>query len=84
MRSRPATALSCAPDEVAWIKAYNSSDGTYKRVEWQGGSRYFAGTGTDYVNTYRRSNSYVTVTSDSDSKSGYDFCVRDNVNLLLS
>lgn len=46
--AQDALALSCPTGQVVWIKAYNSGDGSYKRVLWQGGSRYFAGTGTDY------------------------------------
>jgi len=57
--ARPALAGSCAPGHVVWIEAYNSADGTYKAVFWQGGSRYFAGSGTDYVNTHRRANASV-------------------------
>lgn len=79
--ARPALAGSCAPGHVVWIEAYNSADGTYKAVFWQGGSRYFAGSGTDYVNTHRRANASLSIDSNSSSKSATEFCVPDGVEL---
>lgn len=72
---QPTLALSCSAGNVVWIEAYNSADGTYKKVSWQGGSRYFSGSGTDYVNTNRQSNGYLTITSNSSTKSASEFCV---------
>lgn len=76
----PALALSCASGHVVWIEAYNSSDGSYKQVYWQGGSRYFAGSGTDYVNTGRRTNAYHSIDSNSSNKWTAEFCVPDGVD----
>jgi hypothetical protein len=76
----PALALMCPTGHVVWIKAYNSADGTYKEVYWQGGSQYFAGTGTDYINTGRMANSYASVSSNSTTAWVEEFCVRDGVN----
>lgn len=78
--TRSALALSCPTGQVVWIQAYNSGDGTYKSVSWQGGSRHFAGTGTDYVNTNRQANAYVNIDSDSLSTSVSEFCAPDGVN----
>lgn len=78
--AQPALALSCASGYVVWIEAYNSADGTYKEVFWQGGSRYFAGSGTDYINTYRQTNAYRSIDSSSSNKWATEFCVPDGVN----
>jgi len=71
----PVLALSCASGYVVWIEAYNSADGTYKQVSWEGGSQYFSGSGTDYINTRRQTNAYVSVSSDSSTKWVSEFCV---------
>lgn len=76
-----AWALTCPTGQVVWIEAYNSSNGTYKQVYWQGGSRYFPGTGTDYVNTGRQSTSFANVDSDSSTKWASPFCVPEGVDL---
>lgn len=73
--AQAALALSCPASHVVWVEAYNSSDGSYKRVSWQGGTQYFSGTGTDYVNTGRRTNSFADVESDSSTKWTSQFCV---------
>lgn len=76
----PALALSCPAGKVVWISAYNSANGTYKHVSWHGGNQYFSGTGTHYVNTGRQSNSFVSIATDSSSKSYSEFCVLAGVN----
>lgn len=76
----PALALTCPYGQVVWIKAYNSADGTYKQVSWQGGSQYFSGSGTHYVNTARRANSYASVNSNSTTSWVEEFCVPDGVD----
>lgn len=72
--------LSCPSGQVVWIEAYNSSNGTYKQVSWQGGSRYFPGWGTDYINTNRQANAFASVESDSSTKWASQFCVPDGVD----
>lgn len=74
-----ALALSCPSGQVVWIEAYNSSNGTYKQVYWQGGNRYFPGWGTDYINTNRQVNAFVSVESDSSTKWASQYCVPDGV-----
>ncbi len=78
--ARPVLALSCASGYVVWIEAYNSADGSYKEVFWQGGSRYFAGSGTDYINTRRQTNAYRSIDSNSSNKWATEFCVPDGVD----
>ncbi len=75
-----ALALACPSGQVVWIQAFNSSDGSYKHVHWQGGDRYFSGTGTDYINTNRQSNSFVNISSNSSSTSASEFCVPKGVD----
>lgn len=76
----PVLALTCPSGQVVWIRAYNSPDGTYKQVSWQGGTQYFSGSGTDYINTGRRANSYASVNSNSTTAWVEEFCVPDGVN----
>lgn len=76
-----ALALACPSGQVVWIEAFNSSDGSYKNVTWQGGSRSFPGAGTDYINTNRQANSFVNIASDSSSTSASEFCVPKGVDL---
>lgn len=78
--AQTAFALSCTTGEVVWIRAYNSADGSYKQVSWQGGTQSFPGTGTDYINTNRQANGYLHIASDSATKSVSEFCVPDNVD----
>lgn len=77
----PALSLSCDTGSVVWIEAYNSGDGSYKHIYWQGGNRYFAGTGTDYINTHQASNAYVNIYSDSVTATASEYCVPEGVEL---
>lgn len=79
--AQPTLALSCPAGKVVWIQAYNSPDGTYKQVAWQGGSQYFPGTGTHYISTHRQANAFVNITSNSSSTSKSEFCVPAGVDL---
>jgi len=79
--SGAALALTCPSGQVVWIEAYNSADGSYKQVYWQGGSRYFSGWGTDYIDTNRQANAFATVASDSSTKWASQYCVPEDVEL---
>ncbi len=78
--TQPVLALSCPSGKVVWIQAFNSPDGSYKQVSWQGGSQYFPGSGTHYVNTHRQSNAFVNITSNSSTTSVSEFCVPAGVD----